>query len=67
MGNNLRGTVCLTGKRKIRVVLTRMMVPNWPGNVLLNVFLQSLRCMPYIPTVTVVHKLIYDIDMVMGS
>ena len=44
MGNNLRGSVCLAGMGKIRVVLGRMIVPDRPGNVLLHALLQSLEC-----------------------
>ena len=42
MGNNLRGAVCLAGMKKIRAALRRIMVSDWPGNVLLNAFLQPL-------------------------
>ena len=58
MSNNLRGAVRFAGTGKIRTVLGEVMVPDWPGNVLLNAFLQHLRCTPYVPTVAVAHKLI---------
>ena len=44
MGDNLRGAVCLAGTGKIKVVLRRMMVLDWPGNTLLNAFLKPLEC-----------------------
>ena len=50
MGDNLRDAVCPAGMGKIKVVLRRMMAPDWPGNVLLNVLLQSLGHTFYVPT-----------------
>ena len=55
MGHNLRNAVCLAGLGKIRAILTKMIFPDWLGNMLLNVILQPLGC-----------KLIYDIAVVMG-
>ena len=56
MDNNLRGAVCLAGMGKIREVLVRMMISDWPGNVLLNAFLQILGCTSYVPTVAVAQN-----------
>ena len=65
MNNNLTGAIYLAGTGKIRAVLRRMVVFDWPGNVLLNAFLQPLRSRFYIPTVAVAHKLINVIVVVM--
>ena len=66
MENNLRSAVCLVGTGKIRVVLERMMVSDRPENMLLNAFLQPLECMCYILTITVAHKLINNIIVMMS-
>ena len=39
MGDDLKSAIFLTGTRKIRAILRRMMVSDRPGNVLLNEFL----------------------------
>ena len=61
MGNNLRSVVFFTGTGKIRAILERMMVSDRPGNMLLNAFLQPLKCTFYIPTIPVAHNLINNI------
>ena len=38
MGDNLRDAVCPAGMEKIRADLRKLIVPDWPGNVLLNAF-----------------------------
>ena len=65
MGNESKGAVCLAGTEKVRPVLRKIMVPDRPGNVLLNAFLQFSGCTSYVPTVPVEHKLIHDIVVVM--
>ena len=55
MGNDLRSAVFLAGTDKIRAILGRMMVSDRLGNMLFNVFLLTLRCTSYVPTIAVVH------------
>ena len=66
MGNNLKSTVCLSGTGKLRAILGKMIVSDQPRNVLLNAFQQPLGCMSYVPTISVPHKLINNVILVMG-
>ena len=65
-GGDLKIAVFLAGTGKIRVILGRMMVSDQPGNILFNVFLQPLGCMSYVLIIAVAHKLIDNINVVMG-
>ena len=66
IGDDLRGAVCLADMGKIRAVLGRLMVSDRPGNMLLNAFLQPLRCTSYVPTIAVADKLINNIIVALG-
>ena len=55
MSDNLRSAVCFSDTGKIRAVLKRMIIPDRPGNALLNAFMQSLECTSDVPTVAVVR------------
>ena len=66
IGSDLRSAVFLAGTGKIRAILRRIMVSDRPGNMLFNAFLQSLGCTSYVSAITVAHKLIHDIIVVMG-
>ena len=66
MGDDLRSAVFLAGTGKTKAILGRMMVSDRPGNVLVNAFLQPLRCTSCVPTIAVTHKLINNIIVVMG-
>ena len=46
MGNDLRSALFLAGTGKIRAILGKMLVPDQPGNVLLNAFLHFLDVRP---------------------
>ena len=65
MVGDLRIAVFLAGTEKFRGIVRRMMVSDRPGNMLLNAFLQPLGCTSYVPTITVAHKLIDNIIVVM--
>ena len=65
-GDNLRDVVYLAGMAKIRAICRRMMVPDRPGNVLLNVLLKRLGYVFYLPAVAVAHNLMNGIVVVMG-
>ena len=67
MGSNLRDVVCLSVSGKVRTVLGRMMVSDQPGNVLLNAFMQPLKCTSYAPSIALAHKFINNVIVVKTS
>ena len=65
--NKLRGVVCLAGTRKIRVIFGKRIVPDWEriAQCTLAIF-GMYDYTSYVPTITLAHKLIDDIVVVMG-